>query len=323
MNNQNWAYANGQLLALVNGQLQALVNNFDVSGTNNNAKTAVLVDEDDITLQSGAVGGMFAMNMITGLDAGIQTIIPGGFVNENYEVTYGWGEAEILPAPLVAKANDAIRIYGNQNPDFSVSYTGFLYNDDANDITTAPVATTATDIHTYVGKYPITISGGSTNNYSFIYENGTLTIDRKTLNVTADNKTRFEDDPDPAFTLTYNGLAGNDTKDSLCLPIVFPASAVEIYQLNRNATHTDVKLNGGANFIYATPGQSITLTGNYNSALYDPTNYCPGCITQIHVGMSDGDGGNVFSNCYELGSMPPGIINRTFNAPARSIITLT
>ena len=89
VNGETWVYPNGQLKALVNGQLQALVNNFDVGGANNNAKTMVLVDEDDINLQSGDVGGMFSMNMITGLEAGYQTLIPGAFVNENFEVTYG------------------------------------------------------------------------------------------------------------------------------------------------------------------------------------------------------------------------------------------
>ena len=86
VNGETWVYPNGQLKALVNGQLQPLVNNFDVSGTNNNAKTLVLVDEDDINLQFGDVGGMISMNMITGLEAGYQTLIPGAFVNETFEV---------------------------------------------------------------------------------------------------------------------------------------------------------------------------------------------------------------------------------------------
>ena len=105
VNGEEWVYPNGQLKALVNGQLQALVNNFDVSGTNNNTKTLVLVDEDDINLQAGDVGGMVSMNMITGLDVGYQALVPGAFVNENFDVSYGLGQVLITRKPLYITAD--------------------------------------------------------------------------------------------------------------------------------------------------------------------------------------------------------------------------
>ena len=192
VNGETWIYNNGQLKALVNGQLQALVNNFDVSGTNNNAKTLVLVDEDDINLQGGDVGGMFAMNMITGLDAGIQTLIPASFVNENFEVTYGLGQVEILPTPLIATANNAVRVYGEANPAFTVSsYSGFAFEENESSIS-APVGSTPATIHSYAGVYPINLSGGGSNNYFFaLYYPGTLTIGKKDLTVSADNKSKL------------------------------------------------------------------------------------------------------------------------------------
>ena len=97
VNGEDWVYANGQLKAIVNGQLKSLVNNFDVSGTNNNSKTVVIVDEDDINLQYGDIGGMVSVNMITGLDPGMRKLVPGAFVNESFLVTYGLGDIEILP----------------------------------------------------------------------------------------------------------------------------------------------------------------------------------------------------------------------------------
>jgi hypothetical protein len=97
VNGEDWVYENGQLKAIVNGQLKSLVNNFDVSGTNNNSKTVVIIDEDDINLQYGDIGGMFSVNMITGLTAGAQKLVPGAFVNENFEVTYGLGDITISP----------------------------------------------------------------------------------------------------------------------------------------------------------------------------------------------------------------------------------
>ena len=244
VNGETWVYPNGQLKALVNGQLQPLVNNFDVSGPNNNANTMVLVDEDDINLQYGDVGGMFSMNMITGLDAGYQTLIPGGFVNENFEVTYGLG---------------------------------------------------------------------------------LVIITKKPLSITADNKTKNAGEPNPPFTFTFNGFAYDDTEASLCQPIQFPSLPKSIDQLERRTTYTDVKINGTSNVYYATPGQSLTLTGSWNEVYYSDIipgyiPYCPGCITQNYIGMTNDEfTGNNFDVCYDVSGTFPhsGLINNTFTAPNR------
>jgi hypothetical protein len=129
VNGETWVYANGQLLALVNGQLQALVNNFDVSGAHNNAKTVVVVDQDDINLQAGAVGGMVSMNMITGLTPGYQYLIPGAFVNENYDVSYGLGSVLINKKPLYISADHKTKNAGDPNPPLTVSYDGFAFDE--------------------------------------------------------------------------------------------------------------------------------------------------------------------------------------------------
>jgi hypothetical protein len=244
VNGETWVYPNGQLKALVNGQLQALVNNFDVSGPNNNAKTIVLVDENDINLQSGDVGGMFSMNMITGLDAGYQTLIPAAFVNENFEVTYGAG---------------------------------------------------------------------------------LVIITKKPLNVSADNQTKNAGEPNPPLIVSYNGFAFDEGPASLCQPIQFPSSPKTIDQLERSTTYTDVMINGASNAYYAAPGEVLTLTGSWSQDHFQNIipgfiPYCPGCITQNYIGMSnDQFSGNVFDICYDVSGTFPhsGTINQTFTAPSR------
>jgi hypothetical protein len=300
VNGQTWVYANGQLLALVNGQLQPLVNNFDVSGANNNAKTLVLVDEDDINLQSGDIGGMFSMNMITGLDVGIQKLVPGAFVNENFEVTYGVGEIQIVPALLIAKANNTTKVYGENNPAFTASYSGFAYDDNASTITAPDIICAATS-SSGTGNYPIFLSGGDVTNYTLIVQNGNLEITKKTLLVTADDKMKAPGEANPPLTITYDGFVGTDTEDDVCIPFVIPPSPKVIDQVLRLTTYTDVKLNDGTNVIDAAPGQAITLTGRRNTVYNDVTNYCPGCITQLYIGMANAPGlGNVFTNCYDV-----------------------
>lgn len=140
VNGEEWIFPNGQLKAIVNGQLQALVNNFDVSGANNNANTAVVVDEDDINLQAGDVGGMFSMNMISGLEAGYQVMLPGAFVNENYEVTYGAATIFITKKPLYVSADNKTKAAGDANPPLTVSYSGFAFDDTPSSLcSTAPL----------------------------------------------------------------------------------------------------------------------------------------------------------------------------------------
>jgi len=139
VNGETWVYPNGQLMAIVNGQLQPLVNNFDVSGTNNNSKTVVLVDEDDINLQSGDVGGMLSVNMITGLDAGYQALIPAAFVNENFEVTYGLGQVLINKKPLIVSADNKAKNTGDPNPPLTTSYKGFAFDDTTSSLCITPV----------------------------------------------------------------------------------------------------------------------------------------------------------------------------------------
>lgn len=94
---------NGSLVQLINGQLVQMVNASGISGTNN--KTAVIVDESDITQSKGWLGAMFGINMITGLEVGKQKLVPGVFINENFDVTYGLGDVTIQENPCVLTHN--------------------------------------------------------------------------------------------------------------------------------------------------------------------------------------------------------------------------
>ncbi|MGK2860430.1 MAG: MBG domain-containing protein, partial [Chitinophagaceae bacterium] len=226
---------------------------------------------------------------------------------------------------LIAKADSATKVYGEDNPDFTVSYSGFAYDDNSGDIT-EPEASSVAGNSTGVGNYPIVLNGGIAANYTLLLQNGNLEITKKALLITAEDKSKAPEDPNPPFTITYDGLVGDDTENSVCLPFETPTSPKSMKQLNRTTTYTSVKLNGATNVINATPGQSITLTGDYNS-IYDPlytetgAEYCPGCITQIHIGIGDGSEGNIFNNCIETNGgpsipQPSGAINLTFEAPS-------
>ena len=110
---------NGQLVQLVNGQLVQLVNSNSIGGTND--KSAVIVDETDATNQNGWLGAMFGINMITGLDVGQQKLIPGVFINKNFDVTYGLGTVTIQPNACLLTHSPLQNFGSTPKPDTAAS----------------------------------------------------------------------------------------------------------------------------------------------------------------------------------------------------------
>ncbi len=111
VNGQLVPLVNGQLVQLVNGQLVPLVNSYS-AGPGNNENAAVIIDADDINLQDGFIGSMFSTNMITGLEAGQQTLISGTLVNGNFAITYGLGKATIT-ADACLLTHSPFKNFGN------------------------------------------------------------------------------------------------------------------------------------------------------------------------------------------------------------------
>jgi hypothetical protein len=144
--------------------------------------------------------------------AGNFTITPSGLnliQPADYTVHYESGSLSMGKASLQAKADDKTRVYGDVNPGFTISYIGFKYNDTEADIT-APIASTNALQTSNVGNYSITLTGGSSSNYTIINSNGTLNIIKADLVVTADNKFIFKGQSKPTFTSTITGWKNNE-----------------------------------------------------------------------------------------------------------------
>ncbi|THU31526.1 T9SS type A sorting domain-containing protein [Niastella caeni] len=115
-------------------------------------------------------------------------------------------------ADLTVTADNKDRIYGEANPVFTVSYSGFITAENATSLTTAPTASGTATAASAVGTYAIIPAGGVSTNYNFIYVNGSLTINQRAIRVTADAKNKTYGDGDPAFTynITEGSLAFSD-----------------------------------------------------------------------------------------------------------------
>ncbi len=89
----------------------------------------------------------------------------------------------VAKAPLTIQVNDCERGEGDDNPEFTFTYSGFVNGDDASCLATQPTATTTATATSTVGTYPITVSGASSQNYEMTYVNGTLTVKSKDVYV--------------------------------------------------------------------------------------------------------------------------------------------
>lgn len=131
----------------------------------------------------------------------------------------------ISRAPLTVKICDESRTYGEGNPTFTCTYTGFVNNEDASVLTTAPTISTTATAKSNVGTYAIQATGAVAQNYSFTYEDGTLTVMPANLAVTVNDATREYGDENPAFSLTYSGLKNEETEPAWTTAPIFTTEA--------------------------------------------------------------------------------------------------
>jgi hypothetical protein len=147
-------------------------------------------------------------------DAGEYSIVPSNAEAQNYIFSYQSGTLTIQKRNLQVRPDNVSRIYGDANPAFTLSYSGFVNGNTEADITVAPTASTTTTIGSNVGAYPIIISGGKTTNYDFNYTNGILTINKAPLTIQVQDIQRSQSEDNQSFTLLYSGFK-NDEDESV------------------------------------------------------------------------------------------------------------
>ena len=159
--------------------------------------------------------------------AGSYDITVTGASSANYNVTYVKGTLTISKAQLTIAAINQSKTYGALNPELTVTYSGFLNGDTKADLSAQPIANTIANAGSGAGSYDIVVSGAVSNKYDIVYSKGTLTVNKATLTITAENKTRNYGANNPAFTVSYSGFVNSDTQASLSAQPVIntPATA--------------------------------------------------------------------------------------------------
>lgn len=150
-----------------------------------------------------------------GAAPGIYQIGLQGGNDDEYLMEFVAAELTIEKAPLTVRVKDEERVYGQENPPFSMHYEGFVLGEDES-VVEQPLASTEATAGSNAGIYPITLSGGKSENYEMILVNGSLTIHKAEASVSitgleqeADGTPRevaVATDPEGlAYEITYNG----------------------------------------------------------------------------------------------------------------------
>jgi hypothetical protein len=137
---------------------------------------------DAVSLDN-ATSGTFAQSYIgTGLGVTTSMTIIGTDAG-NYTLRQPSGlKGDITAKELVVTADDQTREQCAGNPEFTISYSGFVESEDKTLLISEPTASCTADETSVPGNYDITVSGGEADNYYFTYESGTLTITEDVTN---------------------------------------------------------------------------------------------------------------------------------------------
>ena len=134
-----------------------------------------------------------------------------GTRSENYDVRTFFGMLTITPMELFVDANDASKTYGDADPEL----TATVKDNKGVTVTDSKITYDFTrEVGEDVGSYKITPVGSELQgNYRIHYIDGSgkLSIEKATLTVTADDKTKVYGDVDPKLTATISGYRNGDT----------------------------------------------------------------------------------------------------------------
>jgi gliding motility-associated-like protein len=184
--------------------------------------------------------------------AGTAVITASQSGNTNYNAAVSVSQTlTVNKAAVMVTADNKTKTYGDVNPVLSFTYTGFLGTDDNSVIDVAPSVVTAAVQNSNAGNYPITVAGGSDNNYTMSYTDGVLTINK------ADQAITFGVLPaktygDADFTPSSSASSG--------LSVVITSDNNSVATISGSQLH--ITGAGAAVITAAQPGN-----GNYNAAL--------------------------------------------------------
>ena len=138
-------------------------------------------------------------------EPGEYDITVSGAEATNYAISYIKGKLTITEAdPVTVTAKSYTIEYGDDLPSFE-------YTSEGAPLTGTPSITCEATKTSPVGTYTIVIKKGTVKNYNDTYVNGTLTIKKAPLTITAKDYTIKQGQTLPEFEATFEGFKNNET----------------------------------------------------------------------------------------------------------------
>ena len=164
--------------ALVNAAAgaTALVNSTTINA-NSNSDAIVILGDGDIKILSGDSTGsvnLRSISMYTGKTVGQHWIIPGTFISNNFNISYGLGRLTINPAVATVTADMKVIYAGDPLPNFTATFSGFI-NGETDTVVNSLTFTVNPTYNGSAGTYQI-IPSATADNYVFTPVNGTLYV---------------------------------------------------------------------------------------------------------------------------------------------------
>lgn len=110
--------------------------------------------------------------------------------------------------PSTVTARSYTRGYGEENPTFE-------YDVEGGELEGTPDISSEATVTSPVGTYPIVITKGTVMNENDSYVNGTLTVTKAPLTITAKSYAIRQGEPLPTFEVEYSGFKNGETEETL------------------------------------------------------------------------------------------------------------
>ncbi len=210
-----------------------------------------------------SIDGMFTYNPPA------DTVLPVGQLNlqvtftpadtATYSVQTATATINVTAATLTVKADDASRVYGTENPALTYKVSGFVNNDSMAAVGGSASCSTLADAGSPVAGSPYAITCKqdtlTADNYKFNFVDGSLTVDKAPLTVTATNASKTYGAVNPMLDGTLTGVLDGDNITAGYDTTAATASPVGSYTITATLSDPNHKLDNYT--VTNTPG---TLT---------------------------------------------------------------
>ena len=188
-----------------------------------------------------------------------------------YQSTAGWKNFKNIVEAVTVTAKSYTLEYGDANPTFEYTVSG-------GSISGTPKITCSATKTSSVGTYTIMIEKGSVTNSNVIFVDGTLTITKAPLTITAKSYTRKQGESNPTFDVTYSGFKNGEnssvlSKQPTCITTAVSSSPPGTYDIiasGASATNYDISYVNGV--LTVTQADAVIVTAKSYTREYGEEN---------------------------------------------------